>query len=405
MEPPTLPRLTRKLPSYRLHKPSGQAVVTLDGRDLYLGPHGSPESREEYDRAIAEWLSRRSRAGSTPSPAPGQPAAHDLTINELLLAFWQHAERHYRTPSGEPAGELSNFRDTLRPFRKLLGPTDARDFSPRKLKNFRQALIDDGLSRGTINQRIGRIVRIFKWGASEELLPAAIYESLKTVGGLQKGRTDARESEPVRPVAEEHVEAVRPHVSRQVWAMVELQRATGMRPGEVIRMRSRDIDTRPRTWVYIPAEHKTGHLGKGRTIFLGPRARDIVRPWLREAADEPLFQPREAMLELRAEQRRQRKTPLYKSVLARPRKARPKKAAGLLYSPRSYYHAIRKGCVRAGIPPWHPHQLRHNAATLLRREHGIDVARAVLGHTSPAVTEIYAEVDGDKAREVMEQMG
>jgi hypothetical protein len=49
-----MPRLTRKYPDYRLHKRSGQAVVTLDGLTYYLGPHGSPESRAEYDRLIAE---------------------------------------------------------------------------------------------------------------------------------------------------------------------------------------------------------------------------------------------------------------------------------------------------------------------------------------------------------------
>jgi hypothetical protein len=44
---------TLSTPSYRHHKPSGQAVVTLDGRDFHLGRPGSPESRAEYDRLIA----------------------------------------------------------------------------------------------------------------------------------------------------------------------------------------------------------------------------------------------------------------------------------------------------------------------------------------------------------------
>ncbi len=50
-------RLRRdSLPSYRRHRPSGQAVVTLDSRDIYLGPYRSPESRAKYDRVVAEWL-------------------------------------------------------------------------------------------------------------------------------------------------------------------------------------------------------------------------------------------------------------------------------------------------------------------------------------------------------------
>ena len=57
------------------------------------------------------------------------------------------------------------------------------------------------------------------------------------------------------------------------------------------------------------------------------------------------------------------------------------------------------------IPHWHPNQLRHNAATRLRREFGLDAARAVLGHSSPVVTEVYAELDAAKAAEAMEKIG
>jgi hypothetical protein len=45
-----------RTPTYRLHKPSGQAVVTIDGRDFYRGKYGTSQSRDEYDRLITEWL-------------------------------------------------------------------------------------------------------------------------------------------------------------------------------------------------------------------------------------------------------------------------------------------------------------------------------------------------------------
>ncbi len=51
-----MPRLVDALPKYRRHKASGQAVVTLNGRDHYLGPHGTKASKAFYDRLIAEWL-------------------------------------------------------------------------------------------------------------------------------------------------------------------------------------------------------------------------------------------------------------------------------------------------------------------------------------------------------------
>jgi integrase len=57
------------------------------------------------------------------------------------------------------------------------------------------------------------------------------------------------------------------------------------------------------------------------------------------------------------------------------------------------------------IPHWHPHQLRHAAATRLRKEHGLEAARVVLGHAGAAVTELYAEIDHEKARRVAQVSG
>jgi site-specific recombinase XerD len=57
------------------------------------------------------------------------------------------------------------------------------------------------------------------------------------------------------------------------------------------------------------------------------------------------------------------------------------------------------------VPDWHPNQLRHNAATSIRREHGLDVARVILGHSKSVTTEVYAEVDTAKARQIMAIVG
>jgi hypothetical protein len=80
-----------RTPSYRLHKPSGQAVVTLDGHDVYLGKHDTPESKAEYDRQIAEWLANGRRLPSQ----HGEQTSSDLSINELLLAYYRHVEGYY----------------------------------------------------------------------------------------------------------------------------------------------------------------------------------------------------------------------------------------------------------------------------------------------------------------------
>ena len=61
----------KRVPSYRLHKPSGRAVVTLNGKDHYLGEYGSAESREAYNRLLLQWESagRSLSFGSKPTVA------------------------------------------------------------------------------------------------------------------------------------------------------------------------------------------------------------------------------------------------------------------------------------------------------------------------------------------------
>jgi integrase len=179
-------------------------------------------------------------------------------------------------------------------------------------------------------------------------------------------------------------------------------------------MRGCDLNMAGSVWEYRPESHKTQHHGKDRIIFIGPMAQDVLRPWLRADLREYLFQPREAEAERKAGMRAARKTPVQPSQRNRA-KARPRKTPGHRYTADSYRKAIEYGIERANkargldgsppVPHWHPHQLRHNAATRLRREFGLDTARAVLGHSSASVTEGYAEMDMAKASEAMRKMG
>ncbi len=105
-----------RTPSYRYHKPSGQAVVTLNGRDFYLCTYGSDASRSRYDRLIAEWLSACRRIPAN--------ANEGITISELIAAYWQFAQTYYRK-SDRPTGELSRIKAATRPLRKLYGSTAA----------------------------------------------------------------------------------------------------------------------------------------------------------------------------------------------------------------------------------------------------------------------------------------
>jgi len=136
-------------------------------------------------------------------------------------------------------------------------------------------------------------------------------------------------------------------------------------------------------------------------VPLGPKAQAVLGPFLERDEHAFLFSPKEAeearnaKRRLAAKGRRRRKA----RTSARKRPLRDH------YDVATYRRAVRRACVNAEVPHWHPHQLRHNAATALREQFGIEVARVVLGHRSAAVTEIYAEIDQQRAIEAMAEVG
>jgi hypothetical protein len=215
-----MPKLQEnQVPSYRLHKQSGQAIVTLSGKDHLLGTHGTKASRAKYDQLIGEWLANGRRADYR--------NVDGLTVARILAEFVAYARAYYRNADGRATGEFDNFRIAINPLKELYASTIAADFGPRALKALQGAMIKRGWCRTYVNRQIGRIKQVFRWAASQELIPATVYQSLETLPGLRKGKAEVRESAPVRPVAEAWIDAAIPHVSRQVGAMIQLQLLTG----------------------------------------------------------------------------------------------------------------------------------------------------------------------------------
>ena len=160
---------------------------------------------------------------------------------------------------------IPGFRPGKAPRRVLearIGVAPAREFGPLSLKAIRQLMVENDLCRAIINQRIGRLRRVFKWAASEELIPFDVYHRLTTVAGLQRGRSKVRDAEPVEPVENERVDATLPYLNRHVRGLIAFQRLTGCRPGEACRVRRADIDTGGAVWVYRPIQHKNAWRGK-----------------------------------------------------------------------------------------------------------------------------------------------
>lgn len=405
-------RSNKRLPSYRRHI-SGQARVTLNGTDFYLGPYGSAASKREYDRLIGEWLA----AGRClPSALDGEAT----TIIEMLAQYWPFAKGHYRAKDGKATTELDNIRYAVRPLKRLYGETLVQNFGPLALKALQQRMIEEGLSRPVINSRIGKIKRVFRWAVSEQLCPPAVLQGLQAVMGLQRGRTEASEPPLIEPVSDEAINATLPHLPAVVADMVRLQRLVGCRPGEVCGLQPCDVDRSEAIWAYRPASHKTEHHGHHRVIFIGPRAQKILRPYLLRDAEAFCFSPADSERRRKRELREKRQTRVQPSQRNR-RKRRPAMKPDDRYYKNAYARAIHRACDKAFTPPdglseeeqvawrkahrWSPNRLRHAAATEIRRRFGLEAAQVVLGHSRADVTQVYAERDSSLAARIMAEVG
>jgi integrase len=289
-----------------------------------------------------------------------------LTIAELIERYWGHAKTYYRR-DGEPTGEHEVIRFALRPLLKMFAEILAAEFRPRHLKAVRAEMIRMDWSRRYINDSIRRVRRMFVWGAEEELIPPEVASGLAMVKGLREDRSEARDKPRVQAVPDERVRATVSRVSPLAADIIRVMRLSGMRPGEAVRMTVEEIDRAdPDCWRYRPTRHKTRHRGKTRTVFIGPKCQEILTPWIVKAGSGRVF---------------------------------PMTASGLRT-------AIIRGCRRAGIKPhWTPNMLRHAAATEIRRTFGLEASQVILGHSRADTTEIYAEVNIDRGREIALKIG
>lgn len=413
-----MPRPKSDIPGYRLHKQSGRGYVAVDGRQKLLpGPFNSTVSRAAYDRTVADYLANGRAMPAEPATGP--------TVSMIALAFWKHVQVHYVHPDGSPTGEAQNYRYAIRPLRNMYGAEQATAFGPKMLRAFRSAMLRPsetvnpktgkarlrpGWSRKYANRMTDRIRFLFKWAASEELISASVYHALATVDSIRIGREGARDTERVGPVEEAVVLATLPHMAPAVAALVKLQLATGARGGELFKIRPCDIDTRgdgSGNWTCSPTSHKTAHHGLGRKIRFGARAREVLAPFL---ADRPinayLFSPAETVAWKYEQRRAARKTPVTPSQRLRAQQAgKRKRKTRPHYTSNSYGLAIMRACKKAGVAPWHAHQLRHTAGTAYRRAGDFEAAKIILGHKTDSMTEHYALRDERKAEEIVARIG
>ncbi len=401
-----------KFPSYRRHA-SGQARVTIAGKDYLLGPWKSKESKEKYDRLVGEYISsgRSKSFGTKPS---------ELSIAELLVAFKAHAAQTYGVSK---RGEYYHLLLAMRPLKRLYASTQAIEFGVPQWKAVRR-YIEDGKngalpkpgqkprpiiipSRSYVNSVMQRVTRIFRWAAGDgNMLPGSIAESLERIESLKIGRTNAGETDPIEPVSDAVVEETLKHLPQILRDVVRVQRLIGCRPGEVLQLTPGMIDRSGDVWEAVLKKHKNAHRGQSRTMSIGPKCQAILLPYLLRGDDDCLFRPMDADKKRRQAAHEARVTPL--SCGNRPgsnKVSKPMRKPGKQYTTQSYAKAIKRVCEVHGIEHWAPNQLRHAAATEARNTYSLEHASARTGHRDLTTTQRYAKRSDEMRKEVARGLG
>ncbi len=367
-------RPKHSVPSYRLHKSTGQAVCYINRTAKYLGIHDTPESRLAYAKLLTEL---QAESGKSSAHAPGRM---ERTVSELLLKFASD-------PEGLPKysnAEQHCLQGVIRIVRTMFGDTMANDFGPLRLRAVRESMLQgeaptDGTpkkklrkpwSHSFTNRQVKRLRHIFRLGVSWEYLSQTVVDALGSVPSLNDPNAGSRQR---TAVPNDNLQAVREKLSKQLHVdLFDLMLLTGSRPGELLGSRSSDglrtcdLDRRGEVWRVDLKKHKTTHKGKSRTLYFHPKAQLILRRYLRDDAPEvPMFSIR-----------------------------------------RDHFgKVVRSACEAAGVPEFTPHWIRHTVATKTADDMGIEAAQRLVGHASSAMTEHYTKAAEKLAIEASRRLG
>jgi hypothetical protein len=376
-----------------------------------------------------------------------------LAVEEVCQLFVRDAESIYVREDGSQTGEARNLVDGLQPLIKLMGKLPAIYMRPRHLKEFCDFQAKAKVSRPVINKRLGYIRRMLAWAKNEELLPPVkapgdnvaigAFDACRDFPAMRKGRpawsggTIPRETVPVTSVPDETVKQTLAFLPTTVQKMIELQLLTSMRPSEICWLTMAEVDTTTEPWLYQPTRHKTKHRGKEKRIYLGPKAREVLKRYRMRNAKSFVFRPADAKAEAGEFDLRgggdRFTTRSYRDAIWRAcdrafpapdeirgaflelRRLRAKIKTALAAGKPEPLTILKRGRERARKEAdwvwghrWSPNQLRHSGLSeIVNRElaRATERATAVAGHSSQRTTRRYLDTRDELAAAVMEQAG
>jgi integrase len=302
------------------------------------------------------------------------------TLGVVIKQYAAHCQSYYVLPGGRVSSEPRSIALALSYLQRAAGDLPIAQLSKEHLKQARGLMVES-CSRKTANQHAGRIKRFAAWAADRGLLPDAAAAGIRSLANLPAFRSGAAEHEPITAVGAESVAAVIAVIAEPWRSLVRLQWFSGLRPGEACGIAVEQLVPDGDGFrLDLGLQHKGGWRGRRKVVLLGSQAGFVLRPWLYAAA---------------VNRRPEVFVTTWTAGGGVPRPA----------VPSSYAHAVKRCCEAAGVPHFHPNQLRHSYATRARAAFGLEAAQHALGHTRANTTEIYAERDQSLAARVVQRLG
>lgn len=418
-------RKNTEFPRAKVHAASGRSRVRVCGREIWLGPAGSPEADRRYREILAAWVASGGKSIDTagepatttrsmptapastatpPTPAattsPAESVIPDLTVGGLVIQYLAHIQ------AGRTKAELASVSKWWRA-REVGNATYSRQalpvtqFGPRVLREIRDELANSPKqyefeggpqyrARTHVNRLVREIVTMFGWGVSEELVPVTVWQALKTTPHLRPGESKARETEKRQPVTDDHFEAVLPFLPPVVADLLRFARLASCRPDEAARLRMEDVEPAGAVFKWTLRKHKTQRTVGTKAIPIGPRAAAVMQRW---AAGK---QPADLVFSRADRDRVQVEGTIPMRTLRSKRQQ---------FDTDQITKWVRTACDLAKTPRWTTYQLRHAGLTAVRRECGVEAEAAIAGWTTPKLAYHYAQLAFEEGAAAAAKLG
>lgn len=345
--------------------PDGRYYIDLRWRDPKTG---KPRRHQERFPPGAKTAAVRLRAQTilngtlTGDFDPDRPAA--ATLGPALDRYVEHCETHGLRSAGDR-------RTHAKALREALGEkTELADLVAPAVERFKASMLATGRSPATINRHVQTLKHFAKWARTHAGMPAEVVRAL---------REDVRQlAEPEgrkRYLTPDEEKTVHTKLGGWLRPIALACKYTGARLSEITNLRGRDVDRH--AGVLRFTKTKTG---RTREVAIVPELAAILDALPAREPDAFVF----------AVPRRQSRAENVKRTEEKRRRDVASKAWATF-------------CEKNGLADLHAHDLRHHAATMIRRAGGgLDTVAKVLGHTNIRTAARYAHVEVEDTRRFLE---